>query len=85
VSDTWQVVGQRQSSVRGPSGQLEDAMIVSFKTAKGTMGSVTVPMSQYTPTEVHQMVDAQATQLDAVSALAGDQPPLSPDTSAQSS
>ncbi len=84
MSDSWQVVGQRQSSVRGPSGGLEDAMVVSFKTAKGNMGQITVPMSQYNPATVHELVDAQATQIDAVSALTGSTPPPSPESSVTS-
>lgn len=85
MADGWQVVGQRQSSVRSPSGAFEDAMIVSYKTADGTIGQVTVPMSQYSPEHVHALIDAQASQVSAVSSLSSSAPPPSSESSAASS
>ena len=60
-------------------------MIVSFKTALGTVGQITVPMSQYNPTTVHDLISQQADQLDAVSSLSGSQAPPSAESSSPSS
>jgi len=81
MSESWQVVGQRQSTVRNASGQFEDAMIVTVKTGKGNTFNLTIPMSQYTPANVHALIDAQAAQVDAVSSLTASQPPSSPEPS----
>lgn len=77
MAESWQVTGQRQSSVRGPSGSFEDAMIVSYKTKHGTEASLTVPMSQYHPDHVHGLIEAQADLVDRVNSLRGDEPPYS--------
>jgi hypothetical protein len=75
MSESWQVTGQRQSSVRGPSGSFEDAMIVSYKTKHGTEASITVPMSQYHPDHVHGLIEAQAALVDRVNSLSGAESP----------
>jgi len=85
MSDSWQVVGQRQSSVRSSAGVFEDAMIVSYKTASGVVGQITVPLSQYTPQNVHDLIDAQASQVESVSSLSSSAPPPPPPSSASSS
>lgn len=68
MAESWQVVSQRQSSVL-VGGTFEDAMIVTFKTASGTTGSVTVPLSQYTADNVAQLIDQRVEAIDAVHAI----------------
>jgi hypothetical protein len=82
MATDWQVVSQRQSSVRAPSGQFEDAMIVTYKLTDGTVGQVTVPLSQYSAQTVHDLITAQADVVGSVSALSSSNPPPSSDSAA---
>jgi hypothetical protein len=68
MSESWQVVGQRQTTVQSPSGGFEDAMLVSFKTSTGIQGSVTVPLSQYTADSVSRLISERVTAIEQVNA-----------------
>ena len=68
MAESWQVVDQRQSSIL-LGGSFQDAMIVTFRTAHGTTGTVTVPLSQYTPDNVARLIGERVAQLDAVHGL----------------
>jgi hypothetical protein len=73
VQASWQVVGQRQSSVLA-NGQFEQAMVVTFKTGSGVTGSVTLPISQYSPENVRKAIQAQADAIEAVHSLSSGTP-----------
>lgn len=68
MAESWQVVSQRQSSVLS-GNTFEDAMIVTFKTASGTTGSVTVPLSQYNAENVASLINQRVAAIDAVHSL----------------
>lgn len=72
MAEKWQVTGQRQTTVLA-NGSFEQAMVVTFKTEKGVIGSVTVPMSQYTQDNVSSLIEQQAELLDGVQGLTASQ------------
>lgn len=60
------VTGQRQTTVIDASGQITPVMAVTFKTEKGIVGTVDVPLSQYNIDSVRQAVGAKAATLDGI-------------------
>lgn len=68
MAETWQVTGQRQTSVLA-NGQFEQAFVVTFKTASGVVSSVTVPVSQYNAANVAKLINEQVSHIDSVQAL----------------
>jgi hypothetical protein len=73
MAATWQVTGQRQTSVL-ENGSFEQAMVVTFKTADGVVSSVTVPLSQYNADHVRQLISEQVERISAVHTLASGPP-----------
>lgn len=68
----WQVTGQRQASwLPAGASQIVQGVEVSFVTATGATGSVSIPYSQFTPAYVSQAIDARAQVLDQVAGLNG--------------
>ena len=72
MASSWRVVGQRQTSILSPSGQFEDAFVITHKTGAGVQGSVTIPKAQYSQDNVKRLIDSEAAEVDAVHALTGD-------------
>lgn len=81
MAEAWQVTGQRQSSLL-QGGAFVDAMVVTFTTASGTTGQITVPLSQYTPANVHKLIAERVEAIDAVHSLTSSQPPMESPASA---
>lgn len=73
MAQSWQVVGQRQTSVNN-NGVFEDAMLVTFQTSDGVRGTVTVPLSQYSEAHVHELIDARVAAISAVHSLTSASP-----------
>lgn len=70
MAQNYTVTGQRPSSHVTPGGQIENTYVVTFTTKPGNIaGQVEIPVGQYTPDKVHQLVDAQAVNLEAIAAL----------------
>lgn len=70
MADTYTITAQQQvtdvSDVTNPI----QAMRVSFKSAaNGVAGFVTIPLSDYTPSEVARLVGARVADIDAVHEL----------------
>ncbi len=68
MADTWKVTNQRQTT-SNVAGTFVDAMQVTFETAKGDTGSVTVPLTSYSPDAVAAAIDDRVTAMDAVAEL----------------
>jgi len=70
ASDTpggWKITGQQEDTAQGPSGQYERGWRVTFQTVPGgTIGSVFVPGSKYTPDGVRELVAAKAADVSAI-------------------
>lgn len=58
MADGWSITSQVQTSMQVPGEGFTDAMRVTFRTAKGVTGSVTIPLSMYGPGEVKRQIDA---------------------------
>lgn len=68
---SWNVTGQREDFRADENGDYGNGIVVSFMTNKGNRGSVFVPMKDYQPQRVRELVAAKAAQMDAVSDLTG--------------
>lgn len=75
--ESWQVVSQRQSS-QLINGQFQEVMIVTFKTAEGVTGDVTVPLSQYSAESVKEAIDARVGRIQEVHKLTSSSPASRP-------
>jgi hypothetical protein len=53
----------------GPDGRLRDAMEITFTSGSGVTASVRVPLTEYTPDRVAQVIGDYAAKIDAVHAL----------------
>lgn len=72
-TDTWQVVGQAPASKVNPSGtDVQEGYDVTFVTGQGHTGTVFVPLSQYRPDRVKELIAARAAMLDQVGSLTHD-------------
>lgn len=63
------VTGQIETVMPGPTGQFIPVMRVSFRTPSGAIGSVDVPMAQYSPDAVIEAIKAKAAAMEAVAKL----------------
>ena len=66
----WKVTGQRQTTVSNGLTYVP-AMLISFKTKDGNLGSIEVPSSEYTKFTVAALLTKAATEIDEIGALAG--------------
>jgi hypothetical protein len=48
---------------------LQPAMDVTFETLDGTVGSVSVPVAQYSADNVHKAIEARVSEIEKVAAL----------------
>jgi hypothetical protein len=63
----YTITDQRPVTSAGPGGVFVPSMEITFTTKpSGQPGRVTVPMSQYTPASVDQVLTAQAQTIEAV-------------------
>lgn len=69
MADAWKVTNQRQTTALSSGGTFQDVMEVTFQTTSGTVGSVRIPVNQYSPDAVKTAIDARVAQIDAVHAL----------------
>lgn len=67
----WQVVSQQERTLPGPQGTIEDVVVVTFRMADGTTGTVNVPKAQYNAQNVRAAVANYAARLAEVSGLKG--------------
>lgn len=65
----WHVTSQAERSIIDQSGAPVNVMTVTFQLADGTVGSVNVPLTAYTPDNVRAAIAAKAATLDAVNNL----------------
>jgi hypothetical protein len=71
LAPSWQVTQQSETSDIGPEGTYVAGVKVTFRTARGVVGSVFVPSKDYTIDTVQRMVSERAAVVDAVAGLAG--------------
>lgn len=66
----YDVVAQRQTQTLDAQGQTTSVMVVTFQTKpEGIIGSVDIPIAQYSPDTVAALVEARVQALKAVHAL----------------
>ena len=70
MATAWHVTGQRQTTVSNGLTYVP-AMLISFRTKDGNLGSIEVPASEYTVAKVTSLLTKAATEIDAIGALAG--------------
>lgn len=68
---TWSVVSQREDFGPNAAGNYVQGVVVSFRTASGSTGSVFVPAAEYTVDRVREVVDSAAKAMQAVDSLQG--------------
>lgn len=66
----WKVTGQAERTVIDATGSAVNVMQVTFTLANGTTGTVNVPLGQYNPATVRQMIAEKAATIAAVADLA---------------
>jgi hypothetical protein len=66
----WKVTGQRQTTVSNGLTYVP-AMLISFRTKDGNLGSIEVPASEYTVAKVTELVTRAAETIDAIGKLSG--------------
>lgn len=69
MAQDYQVTGQRHTTVINDSGQLTQVMEVTFKTTSGTVAHVDVPLTQYNPATVREMIEAYVQNIQGVAGL----------------
>lgn len=69
MADGWQVLRQTETSDYVPGVGMEDAVRVTFRTVRGTVGNVTIPKSMYGPEAVREMIDDYVKRLHEVADL----------------
>lgn len=69
MAETWTVTGQRATTALDGTGQFTPSVEVSFRTATGTVGRITVPVSQYKADHVRDLIDAWVAESDAIANL----------------
>lgn len=67
----WEVTGQIEKVDLGPNGTFVQGVAVTFRTADGSVGTVFVPVEQYTADRVRAAINARAAALAEVAALRG--------------
>lgn len=68
----WTVTGQTQGSMIADNGQVVDVYTVTFRTGAGVIGSVRIPVAQYTKQVVRAAIAEHAAVLDEVAGLSSD-------------
>jgi len=68
---TWSVVSQSPRNRADATGNVVAGYDIAFVSAGGHPGTVFVPSSQYTATNVKAIIDPVAAELDAVGRLTG--------------
>lgn len=69
MAQNYSVTSQRHTTIIDPSGQLVQVMEVTFRTTTGVTAHVDVPLTQYNPTSVREMIDAYVANIDGVAGL----------------
>lgn len=68
MADNYKVTSQRQTQ-KMIGSTLQPAMDVTFETLDGTVGSVSVPVAQYSADNVHKAIEARVSEIEKVAAL----------------
>jgi hypothetical protein len=66
MPEAYQVLGLRKRVQLDPLGHLIDVYQIEFKTAKGAVSSIRVPVEGFTPELAKRELDKQAKALDAL-------------------
>lgn len=70
MASDYQVTAQRQSQTLDAQGQVQQVMVVTFQTVpEGVIGSIDVPLAQYTEDAVRSLIEARVAQIRAVHSL----------------
>lgn len=66
MAEGWRIVAQRQTTDLTPDGRFDEVMEITFMTAEQVTGTVRIPVGQYTPDYVREVISARAAQISAV-------------------
>jgi hypothetical protein len=65
----YTVLSQQQTEELTPYGRFVDVVRVNFQTPNGHIGTVRIPLAQFTPGYVDNVIQAQVQQFEAVHQL----------------
>jgi hypothetical protein len=66
MADNYRVTGQRQTVELAGDGRFRDVIEVAFEDQHGNNGTIRVPVAQYTPDNVRQMIEARVEKMHEV-------------------
>lgn len=66
MADGWSIVAQQQTTDLTPDGRFQEVMRITFQTTEGVTGTLTVPISEYNPQHVQELISARAAAIKAV-------------------
>lgn len=69
MAPTYQVTAQNQTQTISPDGRIVDVMKITFITPGGTTASINVPLANYTPDYVNQLLSDYAARIETVQGL----------------
>lgn len=69
MADTFTVTGQIQTQSVLPGGSVVDGFEVTFTTTDGTVGRVFVPLTEYGPERVRELIEDVVQRVEAVAQL----------------
>jgi hypothetical protein len=62
----WTITQQVQSTSLSPGGVFQDGMKISFMSTSGVPGSIFVPLAQYNPENVAELIQSRVDAINAV-------------------
>ncbi len=69
MADAWVVVKQEQRTIALPEGGFGSGIRVTFRTAGGSLRWIDVPEAEYSADHVRDLIDAAASETDAITNL----------------
>lgn len=68
----WTVTSQQETVDLAGNGSYVNGTRVTFRTRSGAMGSVFIPTGEYSPESVRRLLQARATDMEAVHNMSGE-------------
>lgn len=69
MADNFTVTSQRQTQQLTPDGRFVDVIEVNFQIPSGNTGTVSIPVANYAPDYVKQVIEERANKMIAVEQL----------------
>lgn len=69
MAESFTILSQRPTTAQDAGGNFVKVMEVRFKTATGVIADIEVPLTQYGPDRVRELVTEYAARIDTVQSL----------------